>query len=136
MSERKTSKCNRCGAEIIWIEYLGTKHPVDAKPKRGFIFIEDEYGNDIGSVEMAAIHESHFATCPEADKLPGKGKGKNKGMKSPEVSPLAKNDKRVELLTMADGSEMIIEPEMRAEDPDAYKTTCKAAIERSFPEEN
>ena len=66
-----SSKCKGCGAAIYWIKYLGKNHPIDVKPKRGFIILEDEYGNDIG-VEQAAVHESHFATCPKANEFRAK----------------------------------------------------------------
>lgn len=61
------AQCASCKAEILWITYNGKKHPVDAKPKKGFILTPDLI--DGVRAVYAEIHESHFATCPDADKF-------------------------------------------------------------------
>lgn len=63
------SRCEECGAEIIWATTdKGRKMPLDAKPVRGFAIRPVARGNP-GEYTCisAAIHVTHFATCPHAD---------------------------------------------------------------------
>ncbi len=65
----KISKCRGCQAEIIWIETKsGRKMPLDAKAKTVFI---KKWSMMDGVYYWAADlgHESHFATCPQADQF-------------------------------------------------------------------
>lgn len=60
------AKCKSCGAEIVWVTTTnGKKMPVDMKPKTILIPV----AMDGISVAYRAVvgHESHFATCPNAD---------------------------------------------------------------------
>ena len=54
------SACKSCGAAIVWVKTKGGKNmPVDA----------DTFKAGDPSVFMPEIgHQSHFATCPNADK--------------------------------------------------------------------
>lgn len=139
-NKRKTSECKGCGADVIWIMYRGKKHPVDAKTKRGFVFIEDEYGEDIGAVEMASIHESHFATCPKADEFrkdKAAAEEETEGDTDEEatcqgLSPLGEADLRTEILSMPDGSELTIDKDMRRNSPIIYREACEKATARRF----
>ena len=64
MAKEPISKCRGCGADIIWIEtHEGKKMPVDAKPKAGFT------KDFVGNWKHTLLHESHFATCPQAGKF-------------------------------------------------------------------
>jgi len=56
------AQCKSCGAEIEWIKTeAGKNHPIDAKPKQMWI----QYG--LEPFRLFPCHESHFATCPNAD---------------------------------------------------------------------
>lgn len=52
------SKCKSCNAEIIWLKTAAGKNmPVDADTYHG----EEQFDRE--------KHQSHFATCPDADKF-------------------------------------------------------------------
>ena len=54
------AECRTCKAEIIWIKTpAGKNHPIDAKPKKLWVF-------DGGGWQLEECHESHFASCPDA----------------------------------------------------------------------
>ena len=55
--------CKSCGAEIEWIKTPnGKKCPIDAKAKK--VWVLDKLLNNWF---LCDGHESHFATCPNAD---------------------------------------------------------------------
>ena len=55
-------KCKSCQKEIIWIETENFKKmPLDATPTRGYTNVYS------GKPVYMEIHQSHFATCPDAD---------------------------------------------------------------------
>ena len=65
MSEQ--TKCKSCDADIIWIKTKkGKFHPVDAKPKK--LWVQDQYSVEFNGMMLVDCYESHFATCPNADK--------------------------------------------------------------------
>ena len=54
--------CKSCNAEITWIKTEGGKnHPVDAKATKRWVNVIS-----LGWL-LLDTHESHFATCPNAD---------------------------------------------------------------------
>ena len=55
------SQCKSCGADIEWIEYAGKRHPLDVRKRQGFYKLVDTW-------TLGTFRESHFATCPDADK--------------------------------------------------------------------
>jgi len=59
------SECKSCNADIVWIKYNGKNHPIDAKPKKLFVMMDDPQDGS-ASWELTDCHESHFATCPNA----------------------------------------------------------------------
>lgn len=74
------TECRSCGAEIIWCTTSsGKRMPVDAEPgRRGNIAVEvDGHGHAIAhmvkadaraaELEAGRLHESHFATCEQAE---------------------------------------------------------------------
>jgi hypothetical protein len=74
------SECKGCHAEMKWIEYKGKKIPVDAKPRKVYVFIngaindgEGIKGEDgkmrKGTWSLVDGYESHHATCPEAERF-------------------------------------------------------------------
>jgi len=59
------ARCKSCGAEIIWIKTpQGKNHPVDAKPKK--MWVHEDHPVHY-PWKLVDAHESHFATCPNAD---------------------------------------------------------------------
>lgn len=56
------TQCKRCKADIMFIKYNNRSHPIDAKPKKVFVEID-------GRWRFVNGHESHFATCPNADEF-------------------------------------------------------------------
>ena len=57
------TKCKSCGAGIIWAETpKGSRMPMDAEPVTSGFTIEK------GKLVRVHLYESHFATCPNADK--------------------------------------------------------------------
>jgi ketosteroid isomerase-like protein len=53
--------CKSCSAEIIWIKTkAGKSAPIDAKAIKVFVKSGDGWILEVG-------HQSHFATCPNAD---------------------------------------------------------------------
>ncbi len=82
MPEIKLSKCKCCKADVFWIQSKGKNQIVDAKPKMGYVFIEGSHVegqsgsltlDQGGSWVFKKLYESHFATCPCADKFRKKG---------------------------------------------------------------
>lgn len=58
------STCKWCQAPIVWaLTPEGSRIPLDAKIRLVAVFVG---GTDV--VEFVRGRESHFATCPEADK--------------------------------------------------------------------
>jgi len=58
------AKCKSCGADIIWVKMTsGYPMPLDAKEKILWKPVRD----GIAPIKITG-HESHFATCPNADK--------------------------------------------------------------------
>ena len=56
-------KCKSCKAPIIWIKTDNFKRmPLDAIPTRGYTNVYS------GKPVYMEIHQSHFATCQDADK--------------------------------------------------------------------
>jgi len=74
------ANCKSCGAEIMWIEVEGKNHPVNAKPVMGFRREVDEFDNE--EFIMTKVRESHFATCPYADRHRRKNGGEPPAKKS------------------------------------------------------
>lgn len=70
----KTSRCNSCGAEIVWARSEGGRAmPLDAEPVEGgnvelladgtAIVLKKE---EAASYLPGTLRKSHFATCPHA----------------------------------------------------------------------
>jgi hypothetical protein len=74
--------CRSCGADVVWVTTeAGKRMPVDASPHPdGNVLLLPPDTRDVSStprasvlgpleVELAtaALHRSHFATCPHAD---------------------------------------------------------------------
>ena len=81
-------KCKGCGAEVIWVKTIENrrKMPIDAEPVwvlpepggNTFILESGQFvtGRKIGDAwdddpdaNVIEAHESHFATCPVAEKF-------------------------------------------------------------------
>ena len=57
------AECKSCKANIEWIcTPDGKKQPIDAKPKKMWVYFET-----VGW-QLVDCYESHFSTCPDADK--------------------------------------------------------------------
>lgn len=58
-------QCESCGAEIIWVEMnpSGKRMPLDKKKRLTF-----RYSPEGNEWKGTWGHESHFASCPFADK--------------------------------------------------------------------
>ena len=55
------SQCKSCNARIEWIETpTGRKHPIDATSIKVWI--------NHGAWTLIEAHQSHFDTCPDAEK--------------------------------------------------------------------
>jgi hypothetical protein len=54
--------CKSCGAHIEWLVMAGTgaKMPVDGKPEKRIVVLED------GTGKMVDAYLAHWATCPTA----------------------------------------------------------------------
>jgi transcription elongation factor Elf1 len=60
------ANCKSCGAEIEWIKTpQGKSHPVDASPKKLWQYTDHPVNNPW---QLVDVYESHFATCPDANK--------------------------------------------------------------------
>lgn len=63
------AKCRSCKAEIEWVVMpSGKRMPVDAKAKTMILVYHDRDGFNGETVQ---VHESHFATCPNAEEHRG-----------------------------------------------------------------
>jgi len=62
----KSFKCQGCGADTAWIETKGKRHLINRKPKK--MFVLDSFDRFIAA-KLVNCYESHFATCPDADKF-------------------------------------------------------------------
>jgi hypothetical protein len=61
MTNVLTCRSASCQQEIFYIDYNGRKHPANAKPKKVFVGINNEW-------QLLTGYESHFATCKDADR--------------------------------------------------------------------
>lgn len=69
MSERGT--CRSCGKSILWVATsTGKRMPLDADPERRFVI---QAGTDPMVATVRNTYQSHFASCPQADKWRGTG---------------------------------------------------------------
>jgi hypothetical protein len=61
---KDVSKCRSCGADIVWMRTsAGKLAPVNVMPRA-----KGKRGPNAGEFLFAPLaHESHFATCKEAD---------------------------------------------------------------------
>jgi len=60
------SRCNSCGAEIIWAKTPGNKDmPLDAKSETRWL-VEGGAGTPV-TCKPIQVRVSHFSTCPNAD---------------------------------------------------------------------
>ena len=73
MPEDFVTKCKSCGADIIWIKYKDKAHPINAKPKKVFTTVEDEFGKILWW-EYISGWESHFSSCHQSNTWRKKGK--------------------------------------------------------------
>lgn len=65
MTQVQPSLC-KCGAAILWVRSEGGRlMPVDAKPKS----FPGHFRVELGQAVPLVGHETHFATCPMADKF-------------------------------------------------------------------
>lgn len=63
--------CRSCGKAIIWVATsTGKKMPLDAEPERRFVL---ESGTDPMVGRIRNTYQSHFSTCPQADRWRGAG---------------------------------------------------------------
>ena len=69
MIKMTLGECRGCGETILWLTRKGKRHPLNKKPKLVFIDKQDEDGNFLWG------YESHFSTCPHADKFRNKKGG-------------------------------------------------------------
>jgi len=60
------ANCRSCGAEIIWGIHpvSGKRIPLNAKPEKRFI--QEDHQQVFSLVDT---YQTHFATCPDADKF-------------------------------------------------------------------
>jgi len=80
------AKCKACGAEIKWVNVAsGKAMPCNVKP---LTVVVPKTG------EVVRAYESHFPTCPEADKFRNKKKKRNK---MTQMDKIYKIDKMVPL---------------------------------------
>lgn len=71
-----TATCRSCGAEVTWVVTTnGKKMPVDAEPdpEGKFLLNDDDpplatyvHDDQRDGVDVNALYQSHFATCPSA----------------------------------------------------------------------
>lgn len=64
------AKCRSCDAEIIWmITSTGKRIPADANDaaRKAQQAIRDSAGYGVSPTFVPKYHQSHFATCPNAD---------------------------------------------------------------------
>lgn len=59
-SSLKRGRCRSCGAEVIWITTAAKRKPMPLDPD--VVTVVDDAGH------MHRGRESHFATCPHAEK--------------------------------------------------------------------
>ena len=80
------AKCKACGAEIKWVKVAsGKAMPCNVRP---LTVVVPKTG------EVVRAYESHFSTCPEADKFRNKKKKRNK---MTQMDKIYKIDKMVPL---------------------------------------
>lgn len=62
-----SNHCRSCDAEVIWVfsAAKGLRMPLDKARKVIFTISRNDAGQEIGT--GISGHESHFATCPQAD---------------------------------------------------------------------
>jgi hypothetical protein len=76
VSEEQTHRgergsCRSCGKSILWVvTSTGKRMPLDAEPERRFVI--DASANPM-SARIRNTYQSHFATCPQADRWRGTG---------------------------------------------------------------
>lgn len=65
----KKAQCRSCGADIIWMRSMATgkNNPMDAKGEVRAIVSEVGPGN-VPAVRFTTTYQSHFSSCPNADK--------------------------------------------------------------------
>jgi hypothetical protein len=68
------TECKGCGRPIIWgITEDGTRIPLDPKPPTYVLEFTGERGVKVRRVRSVLV--SHFATCPQASRFSGGGRG-------------------------------------------------------------
>jgi hypothetical protein len=71
-------KCTGCGADVVWVrmQKSGKWMILDAKAKQMVRLVENEQTRAMGGgrplAEVVKVYESHWVTCPVADKFRGK----------------------------------------------------------------
>jgi len=70
-------KCTGCGADVVWVrmQKSGKWMILDAKAKQMVRLVENDQTRAMGGgplAEVVKVYESHWVTCPVADKFRGK----------------------------------------------------------------
>ena len=138
---REVKECKDCGAEFIDLTRSGKKVAINVVTKKGFVFIEDEYGEEIGSPEMIEIHERHSETCTivikddSFDEMDMAKNAKKVRMTVGLIEPLNEDDERIETLTLEDGSNLELDKAMRLTSRKEYENICGKSHCRVFVED-
>jgi len=149
MSETNEMTCPACDVGLFIVSLPGGKVAVNAKPSRGVVFLENEYGEEIGTQEMNDVHLFH-ADDPmcDAENLPELLGINNEeeaeeiddnpfslGDADPfeglqEIEPLGEDEKEADVLIFADETEERFTKTRRKKEADKYKEFCRGAISR------
>lgn len=87
--DKKIVRCRTCSADIFFIKLEnGKNHPVNAKPKKVFIYLEG------AGWDLETGHESHFSSCPQANTWRNKNRERNEVNGNVSGSPIQRVPKK------------------------------------------
>lgn len=66
IKDKRIDKCGTCGADIIWVKTINDK-PIPLNPEMKTILVK-ALGSIHPKYQTVRGRESHFATCPQANK--------------------------------------------------------------------
>ena len=69
---KKLERCEKCKKAVIIIDHLGKQVEIDRQSLTGFVYVKDEYGNEIGCLEVSGFHRRHSDTCDSNGKKENK----------------------------------------------------------------
>ena len=136
MTQGKNKRtCTECDAEIMDVSHLGEKHIVNVEPTKGFVFLEDEYGDSIGTDEMTNVHLIHSSCENQEAEVTEETQEiiDSLGLSGEPLEPLADDDPRDDMLFFEDGNRLRATQEMRIKAPALYLKKVGAAVRRELP---